>query len=229
MIPMKNTKADNYRGEMAASAAANCAELRRPVGDDARRLAARITTQLGERPGETGRVILFTGLAMDAGVSLMASQCARALLDLRPGRVALLDAKFNAPDLHTRFGLPIGPGLGEALREPEALPAAIHATPHPALTVLPAGKGGARVCYSDAALGELFAALRRQFRFTVVDASPLMQFISAPLIAAHADGVVLALAAGRHTRAQLREAQREVEMTRAALLGVALYESAKVA
>jgi len=224
MIPMKNTKVDNRHGAMAASAAPNCAELRRPIRDDARRLAARITAQLGERLGETGRVILFTGLAKDAGVSLMAAQCARALLDLRPGRIALLDAKFNAPDLHTRFGLPIGPGIGEALRDQEALPAAIHATPHPALAVLPAGKGGAGVCYSDVALEELFVSLRRQFRFTVVDAAPLMQFVSTTLIAAHADGVVLALAAGRHTRAQLREAQREVEMTRAALLGVALYE-----
>lgn len=192
--------------------------------DDALRLAARITAQLSETPGETGRIILFTGLAADASVSLMAAQYARALLELQPGRAALLDAKFNAPDLHARFGLPVSPGLMEALHGHAALRAAVYTTLHPRLAVLPAGDVTTGALCSDTPLGELFAELRRRFRFIVIDAAPLMQSISTALIAAHADGVVLAIAAGRHTRSQLSEARREVQMTRATLLGVALYE-----
>jgi Mrp family chromosome partitioning ATPase len=66
--------------------------------------------------------------------------------------------------------------------------------------------------------------LRKEFRFVIVDASPLLQFVDTTLIVPYIDGVVVTVAAGAHRRSEVLEVKHQLERLKTTILGVVLCE-----
>jgi succinoglycan biosynthesis transport protein ExoP len=85
--------------------------------------------------------------------------------------------------------------LSELLRGEIEVAEAIHSTPAPTLSVLPAGLCDAEALQSMAQgnLQPIFAQLREQFDFVIVDSCPVLPVADSLLLGQQSDAVVLSL------------------------------------
>lgn len=115
----------------------------------------------------------------------------------RSGRsVVAVDAGLTNPTLHARVGLPLGPGLAEAIggkvfRDAVTLPGE-----EPGLFILPAGEAAVDAETADRLLDSpsvagLLDGLTRRFDVVLVAAAPVSQSGDACSLARHADAVLL--------------------------------------
>ncbi|KHK00637.1 GumC family protein [Desulfovibrio sp. TomC] len=117
----------------------------------------------------------------------------------RSGRsVVLVDAALAHPTLHVRMGLPLGPGLAEAVGGKVFRDAVILPGEEPGLFVLPAGEPGLAAQDADRlldspALAGLLDGLTRRFDAVVVIAAPVTASGDACSLARHADAALLAV------------------------------------
>jgi capsular exopolysaccharide synthesis family protein len=189
------------------------------VSEDSIRLAARLQASAGD-----GQLILFTGTHEKDGVSTVATQVALALVQSGVRPVLLIDANMYVPSIHKVFNLAPEPGLAQLLKGTVPAGGAVRDLSGDDLWVLPAGgriKDSASL-FSSAAFSEFFAAIRKQFRFVVVSSPPILDHAESVVIAGRSDGVVMVLAAGSRTRADLRRIKDELDGVKAHLLGAVL-------
>ncbi|HEY7521655.1 MAG TPA: CpsD/CapB family tyrosine-protein kinase [Methylomirabilota bacterium] len=190
--------------------------------DDGIRLAARLQAELGE----DHRTLLFTGTAPGDGVTTVARRVAVALAQMNEGEVLLVDAAVRDPAIHEAFGLEPLPGLADVITRKATLEAAVHVSEFPGLSILVAGHSAVDgvSLFTSSGYADFVHEIRRAFRFVVFDSSAIMQCPETALIAARMDGVVLVVAAGRRTRAEIRQAREYLEGLRVNLLGIVLSQ-----
>jgi Mrp family chromosome partitioning ATPase len=187
------------------------------VSDEIMRLASQL---IAATPGES---TLVAWTPVEANPTRWAADLAGALIHLRQGLVLLVDANFRRPTLHKQFGVDLQPGFAGMLCGKVTLTDALCPTSQPELTVLPAG-----AALSEASLlaptetDRVFEELRPRFRYILVQTPAYFESVDAALLAARADGVVIAAQSGKTRKTQLREMKRELEAVKARLLGVAL-------
>lgn len=155
----------------------------------------------------------ITSAAPREGVSTVAAHLAAVAAQTTSREVLLIDANFQAPSQHERFGVALKPGFAELLQSGGDLPTAIHATLVDGLSVLPAGKpsGAASRIHDVFELAAAIKELSADFDLVVVDMPPAGQTALSLRLASVLDGVLLVVEAQR-TRSALVE--RAVEMLR---------------
>lgn len=143
---------------------------------------------------EAARVVMVTSAVSGEGKTSLASHLASSLA--RAGhRTLLVDADLRSPAVHALFDLPLGPGLCELLRGEASLDMALRPTPAPGLTLLSAGQwdAGAMQALAQGAAQDVFARLKEQYDYVIVDTSPILAVADALQIGRHVDGVLLSI------------------------------------
>ena len=140
------------------------------------------------------RVILVSSAMGGEGKTTLATQVAMSLArDLR--RTVLVDFDLRRPALDGIFGLPLEPGVCEALRNKGDVSGMVHPTATEHLSVLPAGQWDrqAMAALANGAAGPLFKQLREQYDFVIIDSSPVLPVSDTRFVSQHADCVILSV------------------------------------
>jgi capsular exopolysaccharide synthesis family protein len=140
------------------------------------------------------RIVMVTSATSGEGKTSLASHLAVSLS--RAGRKTLLvDCDLRNPAAHRLFELPLEPGFSEVLRGEIEIEDAVKVTRAAGLSLLSAG-----ICDSEALqlLAQdgpkgIFAQLRADYDFIVVDSSPVLPVADSLLIAQHVDGVIFSI------------------------------------
>ncbi len=165
------------------------------------------TALLFARKDEAGQVVLITGTAPQEGKTTTLVNLAK-LLAGSGERTIVIDCDLRRAQIHQRLGLSRAPGFTE-------LPNLFALTAGPLPPNPPAMLARKNVA-------ELFAQLRRQFEWILVDSPPLASVTDALLLARHAD---LAIMVVQHNKVDKKLVKRSVVALRKAtpnLLGAIL-------
>jgi protein-tyrosine kinase len=201
------------------------AELERSpfaLSEDGVRLAARMKA-LHSRDHN---LIVLTGGGNGDGSSAAAAHIAVGLAVMEQGSVLLVDADLRKPTVHLTFNLDPYPGLSELVRRADTLQRIAQPTSVERLRVLPAGGSVADplALLMSSECASAIEEMREAFRYVILCTPPMRQFADAALIAAQAQGVVVALAAGRRAKDELAEIKLTLDGLSVPLSGVVLTE-----
>ena len=174
-----------------------------------RRLLANID-RLGTLPAEKRRSILVSSGQPKEGKSFCAVNLALSLAGERDVEVLLVDGDFSKPDVPAMLGIEGGPGLVDALADPQVDPERfVIRTDVPGLSVLPAGRKQNNVPELMASgrtrevLARLVAGDSR--RIILFDSPPALMASPATVLAGHVGQVLVVVRADQTTEADLRE------------------------
>jgi polysaccharide biosynthesis transport protein len=154
-------------------------------------IAARV---LRKAETEQCRVIMVSSAAGGEGKTTLATQLALSLA--RAGRrTVLVDFDLRRPAFDEVFGLPLEPGVCEALRQQDAASPFVHEIATNNLAVVTAGRWdrNALAALSNGAAALMFKKLREDYDFVVVDSSPILPVADARFVSQHVDSVVLSV------------------------------------
>ncbi|MBD3349136.1 MAG: polysaccharide biosynthesis tyrosine autokinase [Candidatus Eisenbacteria bacterium] len=184
-------------------------------------LASEIALSL---PDLDSRAIVFACAVSGEGTSTVAREFATTVAERGESPSVLIDANLRRPTLHEAFRVRRDPGLTDHILGGADLSECVCETEIPRLSVIPAGRpviAPPRVA-GDEQVGLLIARLKKDFRFVILDAPPILSFREAVQYGSVADGVVTIVRAG-HTRRQLHaHALDLLEEARANVLGTVL-------
>jgi len=176
---------------------------------------------------ERTQVVMVSSAAGGEGKTVLATQLAMSLA--RTGhRTLLVDFDLRRPAIDKVFKLPLGPGVSEALRGEAEVHEAIHETATQNLSVMTAGAWNARLLtmLAGGITESLFAALRSQYEFIVVDGCPILPVADARFVSQHVDGVILAVLRDVSRAPKIRTACRILSALGVRMLGAVVAESA---
>jgi polysaccharide biosynthesis transport protein len=141
----------------------------------------------GERP----KILLVTSALPNEGKSTIALNLARTLA-LGGSRVVLIDADVRQGHLHDLLGTNREPGLTDLLQHPEDLDNILQRNCSPNLWFISCGWTVSRPgdLFVGPAVELLFARLRQQFDFVVIDTSPVFASDDVATLAPRADGTL---------------------------------------
>jgi capsular exopolysaccharide synthesis family protein len=191
------------QGERNGSAHRNGGVASGPVLDlDLSRLDPRVAEEydklrgnLFARSKKDLRTVMVVGSNHGEGTTTTCSILATLLARANIGEVALVDANLRTPSLHELFALPrANKGLTDLTTSSLRSKDLVQPTLIPHLSVISAG----RPLESPAAIyqepiASLLADLRADFRYIMLDCSPVDRYSDASFLAANVDGIVLVL------------------------------------
>ncbi len=140
------------------------------------------------------RVILITSALGSEGKTTLATQLAMSLARAQRNTV-LVDFDLRQPKLNGALGLPLGPGVCEAIRGQGNIVDMVQETETSRLSVVTAGAWSRQVLadLSNGAVGTVLEQLRAKFDFVIIDSSPLLPIVDTRLVCQHVDAVVLSV------------------------------------
>lgn len=168
------------------------------------------------------RTVLITSAGPADGKTTAAANLGAALVE-GGKQVLLVDCDLRRPGLHNVFGLPLAPGLTNALiddvEEPALSPTAV-----PGLLVLPAGDAPPNPAefIASTRLARLIERLRDKVDVVLIDSPPVSVAADAAVLAAAVDGVILVLSAGHTKRDVAQRAKEQLDSVGARVLGAVL-------
>jgi capsular exopolysaccharide synthesis family protein len=154
-------------------------------------IAARL---LHKADVEQCRVIMVSSATSGEGKTTLATQLALSLA--RTGRqVVLVDFDLRRPSFDEVFGVPLSPGVSEALRKESDIAESVHPNVGDNLAVVTAGRWNrqALAALSNGGVAAMFKQLRESFEFVVVDTSPILPIADARFVSKFVDTVVLSV------------------------------------
>ena len=166
------------------------------------------------------RVVMIASALPGEGKTSLASHLATSLA--RSGQKTLLvDADLRCPSIHRLFDLTLNPGLSELLRGEAAFDDVIVSTAVEELKVLTAGKCDAQTLriLSQGGLGGLFARLKEQYDFVIVDSSPILPVADAQIIAQQVDAVLFSILADVSRKTKIQAAYQRITALGVKVLG----------
>jgi receptor protein-tyrosine kinase len=160
-----------------------------------------------------------------AGTTVLAANLAVAFAQAGK-RTLLIDCNLRHPQLHELFGLPSDPGLSDVLTERCELHDAIVRVEDFHLAVLCAGAvpDNPYELLSTDGFGHRLELLRAQYDVVLLDTPPLLHCADSQMIAARAQGYVLATRRHRTKLADIAAATERLAPTGAAVLGGVIVE-----
>jgi capsular exopolysaccharide synthesis family protein len=174
----------------------------------------------------TGKVILVVGCSEREGVTYVTANLGRMLASTAGAPVLCLDANFHDPGLSRVFQTHDGLGLADVYDNgrPRDLSSILQPGDTNNLYVLGTGKRRVSpVSFFDSSEFEaLLAALRRTFRFVVVDGAPMLKHPDAIHLAGRVDGVVVVVRYKHLKREVIRKGIEMIESINAPILGAVL-------
>jgi protein-tyrosine kinase len=162
------------------------------------------------QPEEKRRAILVCSSQPKEGKTFSAINLALSLSGEKEVEVLLVEADFLKPDALSRLGIPGGPGLVDALLDPESDPESfVIRTDVPGLSVLPAGAKTNNVpelLASDRCREVLATLAGNQRRIVIFDSPPVLMASHATVLAGLVGRALVVVRADQTTEADLREA-----------------------
>lgn len=173
--------------------------------------------------GNKYRSLMITSAMSGEGKTTLSMQLAH--VNARHGRKTLLvDADLRRPSTHRGVGLPMAPGVVDAISAPEAWRAFVHTSPvNPNLHVLTAGvaeRGSLDQLVHF--LPKLLAESENDFDLVIVDSPPLLAFAESLHMATAVDGVLVVVYADKTSRRALAAVMRTLQRLRSNVAGVVL-------
>ncbi len=162
-------------------------------------------------PGRSQNVIMVSSSWAGEGKTFTAANLALSLALEDRVSVLFVDADVIRPAVHTIFGLPVTDGLTDYLRirQNDLTPYLWRAENAP-LTVLPAGgpvQAPRELFRSDEMSRFIYDVSNRYSdRLVIVDTPPLLVTAEAPVLANHADQIIVVVQAGRTPQSALEDA-----------------------
>ncbi len=174
-------------------------------------------TQLDPMP----QVIMVTSAQPGEGKSTTVANLAAAMA-LGGKRTLVIDADMRHPSLHLRYNLPNTCGLSDVLRDAASLEEAVQEGAVTGLSVLTAGSPATHPpeLLASPAMAGLVDMVRQHYDYLIFDSTPLLNLSDGPLIAAHAQGALVVLAAGQTRYPDLYAALRLLEQVGTPVLGL---------
>jgi capsular exopolysaccharide synthesis family protein len=176
--------------------------------------------------GETLRTVMVVGSRHGEGATTTCAILATLLARANLGDVALIDANLRTPSLHELFAPLEGDlGLTEITTRAVRGRSLAQSTPIPNLYVIPSG----RPLQSPAALYQqpiagLLADLRQDFRYVMLDCSPVEQYADAAFVAPRVDGIVMVVRSETTRIETAMKTKRQLEWAGGKVIGVVLND-----
>ncbi len=181
-----------------------------------RQLLLTVSDAREQSSASLGRRILICSAHPGEGKTFCAVNLALSIAAEKDNEVLLVDADFAKPSVLSTLGLPGGPGLMDALADPNiAVEDCIMATDIPGFYVLPAGNqtGSDTEYLASARTEEVLDRLDRPFlgqtapnRIVIFDSPPALAASPASELAMHVGQAVMVVRADRTGEAALRDA-----------------------
>lgn len=186
-----------------------------------RRLRASILAYTQRAPLKT---LLFTSDSSGSSTSTVVANLALAAARAEQS-VAVVDANFGHPTLHTLFGLPNEFGLSNLLHGEEALLRALQDSPYPNVTVLTSGQRTEKFeLLSSARMEQLLVELKKQFDWVLFVTPTLLKAADALELTPQVDGIILVVERQRAQKEAVQTACRYLDSVKARTLGVVVTE-----
>lgn len=215
LVRKRNADRKAIRGPSAA-----LVTMTDPTGSAAEAYRGLRTNLLHARVDGPPKVILLTSPGSGEGKSTICANLGVALA--QADRTALVvDCDLRGPTLHRIFGLGDSPGLLDALTTEDGL-AGVWQPIAPNLKVVTGGHTPANPAemLGSRRFAELLGGARREFDYVLLDAPPVDLVSDAAILAAQADGTLLAIDAKKTRKEALRLAVRGLQLVGADVLGV---------
>lgn len=171
--------------------------------------------------GRPPQVLLVSSCLPQEGKSTVALNIALSYAQ-RGARTLLIDADLKMPVVHKSFEIPRIPGLSDILTGQNEDDAAILASGHDNLDVMPAGHATpspADLLESDP-MRALVARLREKYQVVVIDSAPLTGMADTLVLTRVADGLCLVVSQGRTPADLLAKTVGALDNLSAHILGV---------
>ena len=166
------------------------------------------------------RVIVITSASPSEGKSTVAINIALALAEAEQN-VVLIDGDLRRPRIAKYLDVVGSVGMSTVLSGAAPLTEILQKTKFPNLTVLAAGPTppNPSELLGSRTTKKIIAELRTQFDYVIIDSAPLLAVTDGAVLAAHADGALAIVRAGKTRRDQLRHAMGTLDDVGATLLG----------
>jgi polysaccharide biosynthesis transport protein len=141
-------------------------------------------------------------------------------------RVLLMDCDAGASGIQDVIGTDLAPGVADALAGRALLPESVARTEYEGLFLLADGAGhvNPRPYLDEQALADTLERLSGEFDLIIIDTPPVLDAADAALIGRMADGCILVVRAGDTERGIAQEAQRQLALVGARLIGAVLND-----
>ncbi len=151
--------------------------------------------------------LLLTSCGKSEGKTVVSSNLAVAFA-LNGQKVILVDANFRRPEVHSLFGKPDRPGLGEVLLGQATLEEVLLETPVPGLQILPAGTvpANATEALGSPRMKALVEELKSRSEFVIFDTAATVGLADTPSLAANVDASILVVQNGKPGKAEFADA-----------------------
>jgi polysaccharide biosynthesis transport protein len=167
--------------------------------------------------------IIVTSPAPGDGKSTVAMYLAQAAADMGK-KTLLVDANFRNPSLHKKFGLDNVQGLSNLIsQDVSSQSLLIQASPlQKNLFVLTSGKilPSSTRMLGSAQMQNLMEKFHQAFDLVIYDTSTLLGFADVPLLAEHADGILMIIGIGKTKRPLITQALLRLQMLQLPVLGI---------
>lgn len=173
------------------------------------------------------QVIVVTSPVASEGKTTTVTNLAAALV-ATDRRVLIIEADLRRPTLDEYFNVDRSVGLTDVIVGHGKLDAALKPVGYNGLVLLPSGPlpPNPSELVGTEAMVQLLDDLRTRFDSIIVNTPPLLPVTDAAVLAAHADGVLVVVRAGKTTRQQLMLAMRSLQAVGARVLGTVLNMTA---
>src|SRR5690606_31405395 len=177
-------------------------------------------------PDGSAKSLVVTSAIKGEGKTITAINLALVFAELERHSVVLVDADLRTPRVEDYLNLNRRPGLGEVLLERVALRDAVCDTGIRNLSVLGAGTRLAvpSEVLSSSRVDDLFARLKEDYRYIIVDTPPVLPVTDASVVSARADGTLLTVRLEHSPKAMTKDAIRTLQDLGANVLGVFVTE-----
>ncbi|MBD1910777.1 MULTISPECIES: polysaccharide biosynthesis tyrosine autokinase [unclassified Leptolyngbya] len=168
------------------------------------------------------RSVVISSPSPTEGKSTVATHLAKAAAAMGQ-RVLLVDADLRCPQVHERLNLANLRGLSDVLSNNAELGSLIRGVEgEPYLHVLTAGSNppDPTKLLSSRRMRALMERLQGIYSLVIYDMPPILGFADTPLLAAHADGMMLVTAIGKTRRTDLAQTIETLNLSPVNLLGI---------
>lgn len=171
--------------------------------------------------GQRHKLIQITSPTRGDGKSTLSANLALSIAQSGK-RVLLVDADMRRPKLHELFALKNDVGLSSVIAHEIDLPDAVQPTVMENLTLLSSGPkpGNPAELLTSSRFKDLLEALKEAYDFVIIDTPPVLAVTDASVVAALADGVIMALQITRSCKPNSEFAAERLHAIGARLLGV---------
>jgi receptor protein-tyrosine kinase len=177
-------------------------------------------------PDGSPKSLVVTSAIEGEGKTITSTNLALTFAELERHPVILIDADLRDPSVEGYLGLERGVGLADVLVERVRLQSAIRDTGMRGLHVLGAGSALATPSeiLTSPRIEDLIRRLKEQYSYVIIDTPPVLPATDASVIAARADGTLLAVRLEYSSKTLTKEAIRNLKDLGANVLGIFITE-----